>query len=319
MAQSVMAGGLDVSKAWIDAAIWSPGLREKLRERFSQDPAGYAQLAAWLREHRVARVGLEASGGYEVAVMDALQARGFEVFRLNAQRVRQFAKAKGRFAKNDRVDAVVIAQAVLVLPDEEATAALRRCDLDPLVEYLVYRRRLREAITDCDNQLEHLVSPGLRERVKVHRDRLKVDLAFLDKDLAGQVANTPAWREAVERLRTVKGVGPLLSQTLIALLPELGQVTRKAIASLVGVAPFDDDSGKRVGERHIKGGREAVREVLYMATLSAMRYNPPIKAFAQRLAGKKPKVIIVACMRKLLVTLNALMRDKTVWRDPAAA
>jgi transposase len=319
MSEKVISAGLDVSKQWIDAAIWRAGSRDRCVKRFDQTPAGFDALAAWLVQHQVGRIGLEASGGYEIGAMDALQALGLEVFRLNAQRVRQFAKAKGRLAKSDKVDAFVIAQAVVVLPDEEAQASMRRRDLDPLVEYLTYRRRLRDWITDCANQLEHLYIPKLREKVSADRERLKMQLIALDKDLAALVAEAGPWSDVAKRLRTMKGVGPVLVQTLIALLPELGQVSRQAIASLAGVAPFDDDSGKRTGERHIKGGRQAVRDVLYMATLSAMRYNPTIKAFAERLAGKKPKVIIVACMRKLLVTLNAMLRDQQDWRDPAKA
>ncbi len=319
MSEKVKSAGLDVSKEWIDAAIWRPGLREKCVERFDQTREGYAALGAWLTQHQVGRVGLEASGGYEIAAMDALQALGFEVFRLNAQRVRQFAKAKGRLAKSDKVDALVIAQAVVVLPDEEAQAPQRRCDLDALVEHLTYRRRLLAWITDCANQLEHLTDQMLRDYVIADRTRFRLQLIALDKALAALLAQAGPMSDLAKRLRTAKGVGPVLVKTLIALLPELGHMSRHAIASLVGVAPFDEDSGKRTGERHIKGGRQTVRDVLYMAALSAMRHNPPIKAFAQRLAGKKPKVIIVACMRKLLVILNAMVRDGQDWRDPAKA
>jgi transposase len=319
MSLKVVSAGLDVSKQWIDAALWWPGLRDKVQARFDQTPEGLEQLGDWLTEHRVSRVGLEASGGYEVGPMDALQARGLMVFRLNAQRVRQFAKAKGKLAKNDRADALVIAKAVAVLPDEEDEAPLRRRDLDPLVERLTHRRRLREWISDCDNHLERLADPQLREWTIARRVELKARIALLDKDLAALVTQLGPLSELADRLRTAKGVGPLLAQTLIALLPELGHVDRRQIASLVGVAPFDDDSGKRIGERHIKGGREAVREVLYMAALSAMRFNPTIKALAARLAAKKPKVIIVACMRKLLVILNAMARDAADWRGPATA
>jgi transposase len=319
MSLKVVSAGLDVSKQWIDAAVWRPGLRDKVEARFDQTPEGLDQLGGWLIGHAVCRVGLEASGGYEVAAMDALQAQGLTVFRLNAQRVRQFAKAKGRLAKTDTVDARMIAQAVSVLPEDDQPAPLRRRDLDPLVERLTHRRQLRRWISDCDNQLEHLADPQLRAWTTAHRAQLKARVARLDKDLAAMVAQVGPLSELTDRLRTAKGVGPLLAQTLIALLPELGQVSRRQIASLVGVAPFDDTSGKRIGERHIKGGREAIREVLYMATLTAMRFNPTIKAFAERLAGKKPKVIIVACMRKLLVSLNAMARDAADWRPPATA
>ena len=303
MAQMVMIAGVDVSKQWLDVALWP----KRVDLRVERNACGYDELAAWLRQHEVDRIGLEASGGYEVEVIDSLEAMGFEVVRLNAQRVRMFAKAKGRLAKNDRADAKVIAQATAVLVEQAPDK--RRSDLDPLVEHLAYRRQLREWMTDCDNRLEHLKDKSLRRRLAARKARLAIELAALDKKLALLVAEHDDWNSLAQRLRSVPGVGPVLASTLIALLPELGKLSRRAIAALVGVAPFDDDSGKRSGPRHIRGGRSPVREVLYMAALSAIRYNPAIAAFAQRLAGKKPKVIIVACMRKLLVILNAMLRD----------
>lgn len=319
MSQRVVYAGLDVSKGWVDVALWWTGQPRLKTSRFERDEAGLRGLAAWLKEADVARVGLEASGGYERAVIDALEAEGLDVRRLNARRVRQFAGAKGRLAKNDRVDARVIAQAVAVLPDGDEAAPARRRDLDPLVERLRYRERLTEWATDCDNLLEHQREADLRKRVKLRKARLAAEIARLDKEMALLVEANDDWSSLERRLRTVKGVGPVLARTLIALLPELGQLSRKRIASLVGVAPMDDDSGRREGQRHIQGGRQSVRDALYMAALSAKRFNPQIAAFAERLVGKKPKVIIVACMRKLLVTLNAMIRDGLDWRGAAAA
>lgn len=272
-------------------------------------------LAAWLAKHRISRVGLEASGGYEVAVLDALAAHGLEVVRFNAQRIRLSAKAKGRLAKNDRADAATIAQATAVLV--EAAPPARERQFDPLIELLNYRRRLVEWIKDCANQREHLTDKTLRRNTQRRAAALQRELTAMDRKLAERVAADDDWQDLVEQLQTVPGVGPVLSQTLLALLPELGKLSRRAIASLVGVAPYDDDSGGRRGERHIKGGRAAVRHVLFMATQSAIRYNPVIEGFAKRLAGKKPKVIIVACMRKLLMILNAMARDGTTWRTAA--
>jgi transposase len=321
MAQMVVTAGIDVSKAWLDVALWP--LKDELR--VERNAAGYHRLVAWLSEHGVMRVGLEASGGYEIEVIDALQARGFEVARFNAQRIRLFAKAKGRLAKhalgrltrgNDRADARTIAQATAVLLDEAPPQ--RRRDLEPLVEHLTYRRRLRDWIVDCTNQLEHLKDKALRRKLTARRSAWQNELAAHDRKLASLVGEHDEWHVVEQRLRAVPGVGPVLAHTLLALLPELGRLSRRAIASLGGVAPFDDDSGRRVGERHIKGGRAVVREALYMAALVARRYNPVIAAFAKRLAGKKPKVIIVACMRKLLVILNAMLRDGTDWQDKAA-
>jgi transposase len=308
MAQRVVTAGIDVSKAWLDVALWP----EHDTLRVENAAAGYQQLAAWLSEHGVERVGLEASGGYEIAVMDALEARDFQVVRFNAQRIRLFAKAKGRLAKNDRVDARGIAQATAVLVD--AGPAPRRRSLDPLIELLTYRRRLADWIIDCTNQLEHLTDKALRARVTRRRAMFEREREDIDARLATLIEGHAEWRSVAARLQSVPGVGPVLAQTLIALLPELGTLSRRAIAALVGLAPYDHDSGKHRGQRHIAGGRAAVRQVLFMATLSAKRYNPVLADFAARLAGKKPKVIITACMRKLLVMLNAMLRDGTDWR-----
>ncbi len=308
MAHIVKAAGIDVSKPWLDVAIWPT--REEVR--VSHDAAGLATLIGWLNEHGVRRVGLEASGGYERDAIDALQAAGFEVALLNPLRVRRFAQAKGRLAKNDRVDARTVAQFTLVMLDREP--APRRRDLDALAELLTYRRQLNDWCTDCVNQREHLRDAALRASVARRLTSLRLEIKKIDQRLAEMIAGNNDWNALARRLRTVPGVGPILAATLIALLPELGTLSRRAIASLVGLAPFDDDSGGHRGERHIKGGRKAVRDTLYMAALSARQHNPVIAAFAARLAGKKPKVILVACMRKLLVTLNAMVRDGTDWR-----
>ena len=312
MAQIVLTGGIDVSKEWLDTGLWP----KKLELRVRRNREGYAELGGWLRQHGVTRVGLEASGGYEIEVIDALEDLGFEVVRLNAQRVRMFAKAKGRLAKNDRVDALTIAQATVILVEQ--LPGKRRRDLDPLIEHLTYRRQLSDWKTDCANQLEHLTDKALRDKVAAHKAALAVEIAQLDKAISALIDGHSEWCAIARRLRSVPGVGPVLAATLIAYLPELGRLPRRAIAALVGLAPYDQDSGYHSGERHIKGGRDTVRNVLYMATVSAIQHNPKIAAFAERLAGKKPKVIIVASMRKLLVTLNAMLRDGTDWQTKAA-
>lgn len=314
MAQFITAAGIDVSKSHIDIAVW-PEDTAPLRLALD-DPGCWDKLAGWLTEHVVERVGLEASGGYEIAVMDALQARGFAVHRFNAYRIRMFAKASGRLAKNDRADARVIAQATAVLTTQAPKQRARQ--LDPLVERLSYRRRLTDWMMDCRNQLEHLKDKMLRRRIQRRTASLARELKELDADLAQTVAQCSEWHELARRLQTVPGVGPVLAHTLIALLPELGTLSGRQVASLVGVAPFDHDSGGARGQRHIHGGRGPLRQVLYMAALSAMRHNPVITAFAKRLAGKKPKVIIVACMRKLLVILNAMARNNADWRAASA-
>jgi len=308
MAQMVVTAGIDVSKLRLDVETY-PTRQQISVER---DAAGLATLIAWLSEHSVLRVGLEASGGYERLAIDTLQDAGFEVVLLNPLRVRRFAQAKGRLAKNDRVDARIIALFTAVMVDQLPTP--RRRDLDPLVELLTVRRQLQHWSTDCSNQLEHLRDAGLRKILRLQQDKFDREVAKLDQKLAALLNDHDDWQALARRLRTMPGVGPVVAPTLIALLPELGQLSRRMIASLVGLAPYDDDSGKRRGERHIKGGRAAVREALYMAAVVAMKHNPPIAAFAKRLAGKKPKVIITACMRKVLVMLNAMLRDGTDWR-----
>lgn len=312
MAQRIVLGGVDVSKRWLDAALWP----KTAVIRVPNDAAGHARLAAWLAQHGVGRVGVEASGGYEVAVIDALATHGLELVRFNARRIRLFAQAKGRLAKNDRADAAIIAQATAVLV--EAMPPARQRQLDPLIELLSYRRRLTDWITDCANQLEHLSDKTLRRSTQRRVVALQRERAAIEHRLDELVAADDNWQALVRRLQSVPGVGPVLAQTLLAMLPELGQLPRQKIAALVGLAPYDDDSGERRGERHIKGGRAAVRHVLFMATQSAIQHNPVLAAFAKRLAGKKPKVIVTACMRKLLVILNAMVRDGTDWRAAAA-
>jgi transposase len=311
MAQMVKVAGIDVSKPHLDVAIWPT--REAIR--VSRDASGFATLIDWLEQHEVTRVGLEASGGYERHPIDALEAAGFEVVTHNALRVRRFAQARGRIAKNDRVDAQTIAQFTLVLPDVDAKP--RRRDLDALVELLAMRRQLKDWCTDCAHRREHLRDAALRGFIARRLAGFRRDLKMIDQRLAETIASRDDWKELARRLRTVPGVGPILAATLIALLPELGTLSRRAIASLVGLAPLDDDSGKRRGERHVKGGRKPVRDALYMSALSARQHNPLIAAFAARLGAKKPKVILTACMRKLLVTLNAMVRDGTDWRAAA--
>lgn len=308
MAQIVRYAGLDVSKDNLDAALWP---KAGVGCRFAR-LGELATLIAWLHEHEVARVGLEASGGYEREVIEALEAAGFVVALLNPLRVRRFAEAKGRLAKNDRVDADTIAQYAAIMVEE--VRASRGRVLDRLAEYILVRRRIVDEMTNGINTLEHLRVKELRRLIERHHAALKRSLTRHDRRLAALVAEHPDWSRLATRLRSVPGVGPVLAHTLIALLPELGRLDRREIASLVGVAPFDDDSGKRNGAREIAGGREAVRRVLYMAAIVAKRCNPVLAAFAKRLAGKLPKVIIVACMRKLLVILNAIVRDGAEWR-----
>ena len=309
MAQIVRSAGLDVSKDNLDVALWPRGGAVRRFARLGDLP----KLIAWLHEQEVARVGLEATGGYEREVIEALEAAGFVVALLNPLWVRRFAEAKGRLAKNDRVDADTIARYAALMV--EKVRANRGAALDRLAEYMLVRRRIIAQITDGINVLEHLRDKELRRLIERQHATFKRSLVRHDRRLAALVAEHPDWSRLAARLRSVPGVGPVLAHTLIALLPELGRLNRREIASLVGVAPFDDDSGRRNGVREIAGGREAVRHVLYMAAIVAKRCNPVLADFANRLAGKRPKVIIVACMRKLLVILNAMVRDGAEWQS----
>jgi transposase len=311
MAQQIWTAGIDVGKARLDIALWSTMPRTL---QVARDADGLARLIDWLREHNVVRVGLEASGGYEREVLDALEDAGFIAVLLNPRQVRQFAKAKGRLAKNDRADARTIAEFVTKMIDRDPVRRDRSRDL--LIEHLSFRRRIQDWINECGDLLEHLRDPALRKTTRSRRTGLERELARQDARIAALIAGQPDWAETARRLRTVPGVGPVLAHTLIGLLPELGRLSGRAIAALVGVAPFDDDSGKRSGARKIHGGRKVVRNVLYMAALSGKRCNPVLAAFAARLKGKLNKVIIVACMRKLIVTLNAMLRDGRDWQAP---
>ena len=307
MAQYNIVAGIDVGKAWLDVAL-SDGKRT---QRVANTPDGHAALAQWLTAHGVTRIGLEASGGYERAVLDALEALDFEVKCFNAWRIRHFAKAHGRLAKNDLADAKLIAMATLTLVAEPPDK--RRRELDPLVEHLSYRSELKTLIDRCTSQLEVLKDKTFREQTRRRKAALELQVARIDRALAALIAGRDDWSSLARRLRTVPGVGPVTAATMIALLPELGALSNRAIASLVGVAPFDHDSGKHKGERHIQGGRATVRKALYMAAFNAMTRNPRIAAFAARLAGKKRKVAMVACMRKLLCMLNAMVRSGADW------
>jgi transposase len=302
--------GIDVSKRRLDVAI-RPG-----DEQFgvSNDEAGIARLVERLAGQGVVCVVLEATGGLELPALGALIQAGLPVVAVNPRQVRYFAKAVGRLAKTDRIDARVLAHfaeaakpEIRPVPDE-ATLAL--CDL------LVRRRQVMEMLVAERNRL--IRSKGsVREHIASHIRFLEEEMDRLDRELARVLKESPAWRDEDNLLRSVPGVGPVLSTTLIAELPELGAMDRRKIASLAGLAPFACDSGLLKGKRVIYGGRAPVRTALYMATLAATRHNPVIKECYDRLikAGKAPKVALVACMRKLLCILNAIVKHNSPWRQ----
>ena len=308
--------GIDVAKATLDVAEL-PGSAGG--QRFPNDEAGHRQLLERVARHgAAARVVLEATGGYERAVVAALAAAGVQVVLVNPRQVRDFARATGQLAKTDRLDAQVLARfaervrpAPRPLPDE-ATQVLRE---------LVTRRQQVLAMLGAEQQrASHARAAALRRAIGRHIAWLQRQLRQLDDDLDDQIRHSPLWRAQEDLLRSVPGIGPVVSQVLLAELPELGSLTRKQIAALVGLAPLARDSGTLRGRRTIWGGRAPVRRVLYMAALVAVRWNPVIRACYARLrtAGKPAKLALIACARKLLVILNAILRAQRPWASEVA-
>jgi transposase len=302
--------GIDVSKDWLDAAF---GDAER---RFAQDAAGIKQLVAEFGHAGVDLVVLEATGKHEAAVAAAMQAEGLAVVVVNPRQARDFAKSMGVLAKTDRVDARVLrdfANVIAVHPQRQrylrAVPDARRVHLAALV---MRRRQLLEMRTAEGNRLA-LAHPATHQSLRVVLKTLDKQLSRVDADIDRHMR--AHFKDTLEWLDTVKGVGPVTLSTMLATLPELGQLDRRAISALVGVAPLARDSGQHRGTRHTWGGRGEVRAVLYMATLSAVKHNPVLRHFHQRLiqAGKPPKVALVACMRKLIVIMNAMARDKATW------
>ena len=305
--------GIDVSSQQLDMAYHG----QEAVYTVTNDDQGIHDLVQRLQRGQVVLVVLEATGGYEAQVVAALAAAGLPVAVVNPRQVRDFAKATGKLAKTDAIDAGVLAhfaQAVRPQPRPLSDQETRQ-----LQQLLARRRQVVEMLTAERNRL-HTCGKGVRSRIEAHIDWLNQELKRLDEELQDRLRNSPLWRQKDRLYRSVPGVGSVLSCTLLAELPELGKLNRKQIAALVGVAPLNRDSGKLHGRRCIWGGRAQVRAVLYMAALSATRFNPVIKAFYERLiaAGKVPKVAITACMRKLLVILNAMTRDGTHWNPVPA-
>jgi len=301
--------GIDVSKATLDVAVYGSS---EVRA-FANSPAGFRRLAAWLLPQRPRQVVLEATGGYEQAALDALFAAGLPMVRANPRQVRDFAKALGQLAKTDRLDARVLAQLAATIslsPYQPARDWQRR-----LAQWHQRRGHLVQMIGSERQRLERLADPTLLTWARRHIAMLQRELRRLDAQIKHQVATQPA----LDPLRSLKGVGPVLQAALACQLPELGQLDGKAIAKLVGVAPLARDSGLMRGQRHVWGGRRQIRAVLYMASLTAIRYEPRFRDFYQalRARGKAAKVAIVATMRKLLVILNARMRDARIEQQPA--
>jgi transposase len=308
--------GIDVSKATLELG----GLRggqpiTDLPLMVANTPEGLSELVPLLVALAPTLIVLEATGGYERLAAATLALASLPVVVVNPRQVREFGKAMGRMAKTDRLDASLIALfAERIRPE---LRALPRLETDDLSECVLRRRQLVDMITAETNR-RSLVSRALQRRLDAHVAWLKRELERVETELQQCIEASPLWRTRDELLQSVPAVGTRTSHMLIALLPELGTLNRQRISALVGVAPFNDDSGRHRGMRHIKGGRATLRNALYMAVLVGIRYNPVLKVFYDRLRakGKPPKVAIVACMRKLLTILNAMARANRAW-EPA--
>ena len=306
--------GIDVAKAWLDIAARPNGVQW----RVANDEAAWPALVEQVRAVRPQLVVLEATGGYERGAVAALAAAGLPVVVVNPRQVRYFAKATGKLAKTDVLDAQVLAhfaEAVHPEPRPLTDEATQR-----LAALLERRSQLVAMLTAEKNRRQQALN-SVRPLIAAHIAWLEQALDQLTQDLDQMLHASPVWREREDLLRSVPGVGPILALTLLADLPELGTLAHKPLAALVGVAPLNRDSGAARGKRVIWGGRARVRTALYMSTLSAVRYNPVLRAFWTRLReqGKPPKVALVACMHKLLTILNAMLKHHTPWQPALAA
>ncbi len=300
--------GIDVSKDRLDVAVRPTGEAWQV----PHDAQGMNSLTERLRDLAPHLVVLEATGGMELALSGELAAAGLPVAVVNPRHVRDFARAGGQLAKTDSLDAQVLAHFAEAM--RPAPRGLPDASAQELRALVARRRQLVEMTTAEKNRLR-IATPRVRPKVQEHIRWLEDSLKELDKDLAGLIRSSPMWSTTEKLLRSAPGVGPILSMTLLSGLPELGVLNRGEIAALVGVAPFNRDSGTLRGKRKVWGGRGQVRATLYMATLVATRYNPVIRDFYQRLcaAGKPKKVALTACMRKLLVILNSMMKHHRNW------
>jgi len=301
--------GIDVAKKVLDLARSDSG--ELLH--VENTPAGIRQIVAALASPKPACIVLEATGGLEQPLLEALLEAELPVARVNPGHVRHLAKGLGILAKTDAIDARVLVEfARLALPRLAVKRSEKQAELDALV---TCRKQLVAAKVDQDNRLESTASKPARKALNAVLRVLEKQIKTLDKQIAAIIDSDDDLRDLDRRLKSVPGVGPVLASTLISQLAELGQTSRQKLASLVGVAPFNHDSGKHRGKRAIRGGRDAVRNVLYMSANIAILHNPVLKAFANRLkaTGKPPKIVIVACMNKLLSLINAMVRDKLSW------
>jgi transposase len=306
--------GIDVSKARLDVCLLPGG---ELRE-FTNDRAGQAELAALLRSFPSCLVVIESTGGYERAALLAVQDAGIPIALVNPRQIRDFARALGQYAKTDHLDAGVLAEfAARVQPAPQAKVPEKQRELNALV---VRRRQLLEQQVAEKNRQQQTEDKFIQKTLQRMLKAIDRELKAVEHRIAELLQSDDDWRARLELLRSVPGVGQVTGATIMAELPELGRLNRQQIAALAGVAPYPRDSGRFRGKRAVWGGRRSLRSVLYMAALTARRCNPVIRSFAQRLhaAGKSFKVIQVACIRKLLIILNTMLKNNTQWK-PAIA
>ena len=313
MQTPVVVVGIDVSNVRLDVAIRPSGAPNSV----TYDADGITTMVTQLSQVQPTRIVVEATGGVERPLVRALVAAALPVIVVNPRQVRDFAKATGQLAKTDALDAQVLAHFAEVI--QPPLRVIPDAQTQELAALLARRRQILEMQRAEQNRLDRTLG-RVQKRIEAHLRWLRAELARLDEDLDDRIQQSPVWRAREDLLQSVPGIGPVMSRTVLAELPELGLLNRKQIAALVGVAPFNRDSGRLRGHRTIWGGRAPVRTALYMAALVATRWNPVIRLFYQRLraAGKPPKVALVAAMRKLLTILNAMMHHGTPWRPVVA-
>jgi len=300
--------GVDVSKEFLDVCLLPDGIQK----RVPNDDSGCSELTDWFANVTPTRIVLESTGGFEMLAAGIWAAAALPVAIVNPRQVRNFAKACGLLAKTDTLDARIIARFAQAIKPEIRPLKDEMCQT--LTALTARRRQLVGMLVAEKNRLNP-ASKAIRLGIDTHIDWLTHQIDAIDKDASTLIQSSPTWKAKEEILTSVKGVGPITAAVLLATLPELGTIPRRQIGALVGVCPYNRDSGKYRGKRNIWGGRAAIRSALYMATLSATRFNPVIKAFYDRLtiAGKVHKVAMTACMRKLLSILNSMTKNNQKW------
>lgn len=302
--------GIDVSKSRLDVCI----MPDNTKLSCGNNEKGILELLNHLKPMNTEMIALEATGGYETLLSLLLSEADLPVRIINPRQVRDFAKATGQLAKTDSIDALIIAEFARCLAIERRTVKNRKTRL--LDEMLKRRTQLVDMQTSEKNRLQK-PTISIQKSVKEHLKYLKNEISKIDKLIKKEISQSPEWREKDEILQSIPGVGPMISTTILSSLPELGTINRKKAAKLVGVAPLNQDSGKKTGKRRIWGGRKNVRCALYMGIISAIRFNKKIKQYYDHLLekGKPVKVALTACIRKLLKIMNVMIANKTKWTE----